>query len=724
MHYGMHVILFVIGLLSILGQVVLLRELNVAFYGVELVYLLALGVWLFMSALGALAAHRRLRPSPNGLTVLFLLFGVSVVLSVVFIRASRVIFAAVPGAYLSFPEQLLAMALSLLPVGVLSGLLFQWAAKMYIRRHKTLIAAYGIESMGGLAGGLLATACLKWGIQNFSAAVLCGAAAVVVAAVYFSGRRSLLFSVPALGLAGFMLSLLWPPLSPDLLMTAWNHTGLVESRDSPYGRVTVTKLDGQVSVFENDAIAFETQGTEAEAFANLTALQHHGPESVLILGGGVEGTVKEILKHSPKRVDYVELNPVLVEAVLPHIPADIRRSFEQPGVRLIVDDPRKFLLGSGRYDLILIGMPEPSSGQSNRFFTKEFFSLCAERLNPLGVVSLRLRSAENFWTPQLRRRTASIYHALASVFPSVLVLPGATDVITASKSPLPIAPDVMVERLEQRKVEARLVSAPYIRYLFANDRFAEVNSTLRASSVQPNTDTRPVGYQYALMTWLAKFFPQLALPDPVEYVEFYVAAGRGYWAAGAVILVLFLLARLRPSWRNAMLVLMAGFLGMVLETVLILHYQVKSGVLYRDIGILLTMFMAGLALGSALFGGRMFREGRRRRSTMWIGAGMMALFGLYCLLIIVQLDAGNLTGLATTAGLLGGLGVLVAGVFGYASLHDSQQQDKVVSPLYAADLIGGCLGSILASLVMIPLLGLDLTLQGMTALALFSIVLV
>jgi len=71
MRYGMPVILFVIGLLSILGQVVLLRELNVAFYGVELVYLLALGVWLFMSALGALAAHRRLRPSPNGLTVLF-----------------------------------------------------------------------------------------------------------------------------------------------------------------------------------------------------------------------------------------------------------------------------------------------------------------------------------------------------------------------------------------------------------------------------------------------------------------------------------------------------------------------------------------------------------------------------------------------------------------------------------------------------------------------------
>jgi hypothetical protein len=36
--------LFIIGLISILGQVVLLRELNVALYGVELFYILALGV--------------------------------------------------------------------------------------------------------------------------------------------------------------------------------------------------------------------------------------------------------------------------------------------------------------------------------------------------------------------------------------------------------------------------------------------------------------------------------------------------------------------------------------------------------------------------------------------------------------------------------------------------------------------------------------------------------
>lgn len=59
--------------------------------------------------------------------------------------------------------------------------------------------------------------------------------------------------------------------------------------------------------------------------------------------------------------------------------------------------------------------------------------LRASRLVLGGVIGLRLHTAENFWTPQLTRRTASIHHALASVLPEVLILPGTTTVITASR---------------------------------------------------------------------------------------------------------------------------------------------------------------------------------------------------------------------------------------------------------------------------------------------------
>lgn len=65
-------------------------------------------------------------------------------------------------------------------------------------------------------------------------------------------------------------------------------------------------------------------------------------------------------------------------------------------------------------------------------------------------------------------------------------------------------------------------------------------------------------------------------------------------------------------------------------------------------------------------------------------------------------------------------GFLVAAAFGYASLETVHDQRAIVSPLYAADLIGGCLGSIASSLLLIPVAGLVATSAAMVPLALLS----
>jgi len=49
------VYLLITGFISILGQVVILRELNVAFYGIELIYIIALGIWLLGTAAGTIS---------------------------------------------------------------------------------------------------------------------------------------------------------------------------------------------------------------------------------------------------------------------------------------------------------------------------------------------------------------------------------------------------------------------------------------------------------------------------------------------------------------------------------------------------------------------------------------------------------------------------------------------------------------------------------------------
>jgi len=720
----MIVSLLSIGLISILGQVVLLRELNVSFYGVELIYLLALGIWLFWTATGALVGRRIHFPSLNHIAVLFIIFGIALPLDIAFIRSSRLLLGGVPGAYLSFLQQLIVAVISVLPAGLLSGLLFQWTAKVYVTPGRTLAIAYAIESAGGLIGGLLATLFLRWGLQNCAIAFVCGLFSVITPLVFLKGPRAPILRWTAIVLAGIFLLLLWKTSPIDLQMTKWNHPNLLESSDSPYGRITVTRLYNQISVFENDALAFETEGTEAEYFCHLAALQHPNPEHVLILGGGIEGIVREMEQYSPKKIDYVELNHVMLNLVTRFLPVDIRKSLREPNVLITFADPRQYLKESGTYDLILVGMPEPTSGQANRFYTREFFEQCAAKLNPGGILGFRLRSAENLWTLPLTRRNVSIYRALQAVFPEVLFLPGTMNIVTASREPLPRTAEVMSRRLQDRKIMTRLISPNYIRYLFTNDRFFEIRDLLKRETALPNTDVRPVCYQYAFMIWLSKFYPRVTLVDLSSIMD------KGFFKPPLSLLlwiclpIIFLISRFFPACRRILLVAVAGFLGMVLETILILYYQVKHGVLYQDIGLLLMSFMTGLALGAMIIDRVMVRMIDRQKLLRWYGVGLLIGFCLLCAVIATKVTMSTTAGLAQTSWILAAAGFLVAGIFAYASLYGIQDQKSIISPLYSADLIGGCLGSLLGSLILIPLAGLDVTTRGMILLAVFSLLLV
>jgi hypothetical protein len=226
----MTISLLSIGLISILGQVVLLRELNVSFYGVELIYLLALGIWLFWTAIGAVIGRRIHFPSLNHIAVLFIIFGIAIPLDIVFIRFSRLLFGGVPGAYLTFLQQLIAVVISVLPAGLLSGLLFQWTAKAYVTTGRTLAIAYAIESVGGLIGGLFSTLFLIWGLQNCSIAFVCAFASIITPLVFLRGFRRSLLRWTATVLACIFLVLLWKTSSLDRQMTMWNHPNLLDRK--------------------------------------------------------------------------------------------------------------------------------------------------------------------------------------------------------------------------------------------------------------------------------------------------------------------------------------------------------------------------------------------------------------------------------------------------------------------------------------------------------------
>jgi hypothetical protein len=109
-----------------------------------------------------------------------------------------------------------------------------------------------------------------------------------------------------------------------------------------------------------------------------------------------------------------------------------------------------------------------------------------------------------------------------------------------------------------------------------------------------------------------------------------------------------------------------------------------------------------------------------RNESKWTG---LALFGCFCLLCAgtgLEIAFGNDSGLLEISGLMVLSGFLVAGVFAYLGLREAGDQRKIIAPLYAADLIGGALGSLLASLFLAPVAGLAISAYLMIPLIIFA----
>jgi spermidine synthase len=587
-------------------------------------------------------------------------------------------------------------------VGLLLGLLFQRTARRALATGHTLAAAYAVESAGALAGGL---ATLAWAHAEYPTLglALAGPAACALACLAASRRVSTTMRAATASVVLASLAALTQAGALDDAMTRWNHPQLVSTHDSPYGRITMTGSGDQVAVFENDALSFQTGGADAELLAHLAALSHPAPARMLLLGGGPEGLGRELLQHRPSALDIVELNAALLEMTA-EIGLETLPRRDRPGVRLVVADPRPYLRGAGRHDVIVVGAHDPDSGQANRFYTSQFFAACASRLEEDGVVAFRLRTAENVWTPAQALRFASVHAAVRTAFAHVVVLPGATTVVLASQAALPQNAEPLVRRHGERELRTALVGPAYLRYLFANDRRAAIDEVVGRTRVPVNTDAYPVCYRYALVLWIGRFWPALAGVDPRAPMAMR-AASLAIGVALSAVAALLWWARRRSARQGAVYVAFIAAAGLLIESVVLMHYQVTRGVVFQDIGLLVAAFMAGLSVGTWVASRVPRRPGSPRAAGMAIAAVMLVAGPVAA----AAVEAGVAMTLAAAVTALSVTGGIVGAAFGWASLRDATRQRAAIGPLYAADLVGGSVGAVLGGLILIPAAGLAVT---------------
>jgi hypothetical protein len=170
-------------------------------------------------------------------------------------------------------------------------------------------------------------------------------------------------------------------------------------------------------------------------------------------------------------------------------------------------------------------------------------------------------------------------------------------------------------------------------------------------------------------------------------------------------------ARRRRNRGVAASILAAGFIGMVLETLLLLRYQMSHGIVYQHLGWLLTCFMAGTTAGASAAGGTRLarpRSGREIRLLL-LGASLAAWVAVAWIPVA--------SGLFGTSVLLVAVGAAVGAAFGGGARLWEGDARGAASTLYAADVAGGAVGAVAAALLLVPAAGLDWSALFMAALA-------
>lgn len=487
------------GFSGLVAQIVLLRELMIAFHGNELSIGVVLANWLLLESAGAYFLGKKISGTKRRLRsfiLVTLLFSIFFLAAIYAVRIFNQFLTVIPGEGLGIMPMFYVSFLILLPVSLLHGALFTSSCKLYFLYASSgspetsgdklsafsIARVYIYETVGTLAGGLVLTYLFIPYLHAVKIALVIalfnlGACSLLVKPFW---QRQVSMKVRAAGISLFGLLLLTiyilagqgaDRLHLFSVEQQWENHELVHYQNSNYGNIVVVEREDEYTFFSDGLPVVTTPNPDlvyVEEFVHFPLLTHPDPKDVLVLSGGAGGVINEILKHDVRRIDYAEVDPMIPEVIKKHPTPLTEREFGDPRVNVQYLDGRFYLQRTPReYDVILSGFTDPSTLQTNRFFTREFFSMAENKLTSNGIIVIGLPGSLTYLSPELADLNAVVLNTLESVFPYVRVVPGdGINFFLASRSPkVKVTGHAeMIERVGARKLDLNLITPGYLEY--------------------------------------------------------------------------------------------------------------------------------------------------------------------------------------------------------------------------------------------------------------------
>lgn len=678
------VLFLLLGFVSILAQLLLLREFIRTLHGNELIIGIFLAVWMVLTSFGAWAgAGYRERIKPERLLwMVWLLSLLPLLIHLLLIVVDRTLF--LPGFEPGMTASIAYIALLIALFGLLSGFLFGYLARS-VTWNKPRSSFYMLDSLGSLAGGILFSGVLVYLLDNLQVLVLLPMVTLVVLWFFFRFPDK-----PALrlGLSGFSILLLAAGMLPGSRLALeklhFRDESILYSGDTPYGSLTFTSRDGQVTGYLDRNPVLSSSGTAmAEETVHYPALQHPDPGSFLLIGGILSGNSGEVLKYDPEVFDCCEAVPDLYlrgKQFLPEVPGDPMRFRPVDGRKWITREKEQ------RYDVIIVSAGDPVTLGWNRYYTVEFYRQVKAHLNKGGIFATRLTAGGNYLDDPGGALININYQTLKEVFGHVLIVPGYATYFLASDHPLTLEIPALVR---ERGIHTSYVNGDYLDAMHLQFDSDQMMERIRDVPGAVNRDL-----------WPRLFFAALNSVQSRMGEEVLMITG----ILSALVFLSLLLLYNPP--RTGMYV--AGFTGAGIQMVLILVMQSYFGYAYLVTPLMITIFMGGIVAGSK-YGHRIWRGPSVSHLT-----GLLWMMSLVAAVLVVLLKWLPLAGHPGVGQVVIGCfnfipGLIVGSVYGMALRLSGVSSFSEAGFYYSADLAGAALGTFIPGIFLIPLIGVSNT---------------
>jgi len=661
------------GISSIAVQLLFVREFLSQFYGNEITISLVLFCWLMISGLGSLTSKFFKTRSVTFYSIIALVTAIFPLVQIVAIRIFReVVFThgESPGFY---PLFFFILILST-PYAFLIGFILPYSLSV-IRSIGGKITAGGLyitDNIGDIIGGISFSFILVYFFSPFKIIAFTSIILIIVSFILIIRLKKfvlLLISILVVILfftlaikKNFELSTLFREYGPDI----------VSYSESPYGRIIVTREKEEYTLWESGAPVYSSFNIiSAEEKVHYPLCQLDSIEDVLLVSGGMGETFNEIMKYSPRRIDYLELDPALIKAA-----AHSGLLHTGKKVNVILEDGRKYITNSSKkYSAIILDLPEPDTFQINRFYTTEFFAQAKKILRKEGVLSFCLDANPNYLSDVRIKKLSSIFNTVRKYFQNVILIPGEKIYFLASDGRLT---DDIPLQLKNHSIATSYIDGFYYGDI-TQERVKSINGLINRHELI-NTDFRPRVINIMFKEWFKKHGTS---------PNWFIAS-----LFGVLVLYLSLINK------EEFILFSTGFSSMGVEMLLLFTFQVIFGYVYLKIGAIITSILLGLLPG-AIIGNRWKKKGK----PVLIGAEAGMIFLLMIYLIWTNISQGTIREFAFL--LYGFTFSLFCGIQFPVAAEIIGEHKSPASVLFSADLIGAAFGTLVVGVLLIPFLGIQ-----------------